>query len=106
MAERLTYTVQEAAQALGVGRNSAYALLQRGELPCVRVGRRVLIPRDAILRLLGIGPADQEQAATQTSTRHEPESEAVYIVTVRRVPGDTLPTEVLGPPTLPLTPTG
>ena len=68
--ERLTYTVEEAARALGVGRGSAYGLLQRGQLPCVRVGRRTLITRDAVLRFLGLGPAHREPPETQTSAPH------------------------------------
>lgn len=46
MTSRLTYTVDEAAALLGIGRNHAYAAIQRGEIPHIRVGRRILIPRD------------------------------------------------------------
>ena len=53
--ERLTYTLNEAARRLGISRALAYEAAQRGELPVCRIGRRVLVPRAALLRLLGDG---------------------------------------------------
>lgn len=50
--ERQTLTVEEAAALLGIGRNSAYQAVARGELPAVRLGRRLLIPRAALERRL------------------------------------------------------
>ncbi len=54
--ERLTVTVEEAANLLGVSRAFAYELVARRDLPSVRLGRRVLIPRRALERLLGLEP--------------------------------------------------
>jgi excisionase family DNA binding protein len=53
--ERLTYTLNEAARRLGISRALAYEAAQRGELPVCRIGRRVLVPRAALLRLLEDG---------------------------------------------------
>ena len=53
--ERLTYSVDEAAVLLGVSRSLAYECIQRGEIPSIRFGRRVLVPRVAIEVLLGHG---------------------------------------------------
>jgi excisionase family DNA binding protein len=50
---RLTWTVTEAAQLLGISRASAYEAAHRGELPVRVIGRRLLVPRVALLRLLG-----------------------------------------------------
>jgi excisionase family DNA binding protein len=50
--ERKTRTVEEAAEILGIGRSAAYAAAARGELPVLRVGRRVLVPLAALERLL------------------------------------------------------
>jgi excisionase family DNA binding protein len=50
--DRLTWTVAEAAELLGISRASAYEAVHRGELPVCRVGRRMLVPRVALLRLL------------------------------------------------------
>ena len=41
---RLTYTVDEASIMLGLSRNSAYEGVARGDIPSIRVGRRLLIP--------------------------------------------------------------
>lgn len=57
MSERMTYSVDEAARLLGVGRTSMYALVHRGEISYLRVGRRIVIPRDALSRLLGLDVA-------------------------------------------------
>jgi excisionase family DNA binding protein len=49
---RLTWTVEEAAHELGIGRSSCYAACRSGEIPVLRVGRRLLIPRTALDALL------------------------------------------------------
>jgi excisionase family DNA binding protein len=49
---RLTWTVTEAAHLLGISRASAYEAAHRGELPVRVIGRRMLVPRVALLRLL------------------------------------------------------
>ena len=85
MSERLTYTVGEAAKAIGVSRGLAYELVRRGDLRTVHVGRRVLVPRDVVRDFLELS---QEQAAP--SPRRTPENgpaEVTYVVTIRRVRG-------------------
>lgn len=52
--ERATLTVPEAARLLGIGRDAAYRAAARGELPTLRVGRRILVPVAALDRMLGI----------------------------------------------------
>jgi excisionase family DNA binding protein len=42
----------EVRRRLGIGRNQTYAALARREIPCVRVGRRFLIPRMAFEEFL------------------------------------------------------
>ncbi len=42
---RLVLTVEEAAQLLDIGRTLAWRLVQEGELPSVRLGRCVRVPR-------------------------------------------------------------
>jgi excisionase family DNA binding protein len=49
---RLTLTVAEAAKLLRLSRAFTYELVARGELPGVRLGRRIVIPRIAIDRIL------------------------------------------------------
>lgn len=50
--ERLTLTVEESAAVLGISRASAYEAVHHGEIPCIRIGRRILVPRIALDRLL------------------------------------------------------
>ena len=53
-AERLVYTVPEAGRFLGLGRNAAYAAAQRGQIPTIRIGRLVRVPKIPFHRMLGI----------------------------------------------------
>jgi excisionase family DNA binding protein len=55
---RRTYTVEEAAVLLGISRGSAYAAARRGELPTIRIQRRVLVPIGRLHELLGIQSDD------------------------------------------------
>ena len=50
--ERLTLTVNEAAKLLGIGRQLAYDRVKTGEIPAIKIGRRLLIPRRALEKLL------------------------------------------------------
>jgi excisionase family DNA binding protein len=45
-------TVREAAELLRVSKGSYYAAAARGELPAVRIGRRLVVPGAALQRLL------------------------------------------------------
>jgi len=58
----LVLTVLETAALLRISRNTAYSLISQGKIPAVRLGKRLLIPRRALLRLLG-GGADAEEGA-------------------------------------------
>ncbi|MGE0230123.1 MAG: helix-turn-helix domain-containing protein [Dehalococcoidia bacterium] len=50
---RLTYTVPEAAQLLGISRATAYDCVRRGEIPALTLGRRIVITRSTLELLLG-----------------------------------------------------
>jgi excisionase family DNA binding protein len=50
--ERLTITVEEAAKELGISRALAYEMARIGKLPTLRFGRRLVVPRRAVDRLL------------------------------------------------------
>jgi len=52
MSDTLVLSVSEAAQALGVSDDLVYSLTERGDLPCLRFGRRKVIPRLAIELLI------------------------------------------------------
>jgi excisionase family DNA binding protein len=50
--ERRTVSVEEAGRILGISRGSAYGLAKSGELPTIRLGKRVLVPKAALERML------------------------------------------------------
>lgn len=55
MSEKVLLRIDEAAGLLGVGRSFLYALVQRGEIASVKLGRARRIPRqelDAYVRRL------------------------------------------------------
>jgi excisionase family DNA binding protein len=58
---RLTLTIPEAALLLGISRNAGYDAANRGELPTIRIGRLLLVPRARLDRLLA-GEASQADA--------------------------------------------
>ncbi len=51
--ERLVLTVDEAAALLRISRGLAFAAVRDGTIPHLRVGRRILVPRTALLHLIG-----------------------------------------------------
>lgn len=61
MSKRRVYTIEETAELLGVGRSTAYDAARRGELPVVRLGRRILVPREALHQLLVKGAGSHER---------------------------------------------
>ena len=64
MDDRETLTVPEAARLLGVSRGLAYEAARLGTLPTIRLGRRLLVPRPALDRLLS-GSAAAEETRTE-----------------------------------------
>lgn len=63
---RVSFSIEEAAGALGIGRTYVYQLIKEGRLKVVRLGRRTLVPLDALNDLLRINasgaPADSPTA--------------------------------------------
>lgn len=45
MTEPLTYTVTQAAELVGVSRWAYYEGVKRGELPALKIGRRIVVPK-------------------------------------------------------------
>jgi excisionase family DNA binding protein len=65
--EPLVLTVEEAAEALRIGRTAAYDAVRRGDIPSVRIGRSVRVPRHQLEALLGLrngdDPANEKRPA-------------------------------------------
>lgn len=60
--DSLTLSVNEAAQLLGLSPNHTWRLVQSGEIPSFRLGRRVLVPRKALVEMV-------ENAVQRTTDR-------------------------------------
>lgn len=58
MGGRWTITVGEAAERLGISRTSAYKCATAGEIPTVRLGRRLLVPLAPLMAMLEPPPED------------------------------------------------
>ena len=52
MQNKVVMTVEEAAELLKISRPSAYQAVKHGEIPVIRIGRRILIPVAALEKLL------------------------------------------------------
>lgn len=50
--DRLVFTVNEARQKLGISRGLTYEAIRTGKIPSIQIGRRILIPKAALQRLL------------------------------------------------------
>ena len=50
--ERLTFTVEEAGELLGISRALAYEMARTGRLPTLRFGKRIVVPKKAIENML------------------------------------------------------
>ena len=49
---KLTLTIREAADQLGISRNLAYRLAKEGELPVIKLGKRLLVSKSRLMNLL------------------------------------------------------
>ncbi len=50
---KLTLTIEETAKLLSLSRGSAYQAARTGEIPTIRIGRRLVVPRAKLLAMLG-----------------------------------------------------
>lgn len=51
--EKLTMTVKEAGELLGISRATAYMLANTGKIPTIRLGeRRLVVPKVALMKML------------------------------------------------------
>lgn len=50
--ERLVYTIPEASELLGISHIHGYLMAKRGELPTIRLGRRIVVPKAAFEKFL------------------------------------------------------
>ena len=58
---------EEVAEALRCGRTSVYEAIRRGDIRSIRLGRRILVPRQALEQFLALPPAQFEMPHEPTS---------------------------------------
>jgi hypothetical protein len=60
---KATVTVEEAAGILGLGRASAYTAANKGDLPTIQIGRRLLVPVARLRQMLGeeVNPTNERR---------------------------------------------
>ena len=63
--DRLTFTVCEVAELLGISRTSAYECVRRGEIASITLGRRVVVSRAVIERLLDTTTVEASDASSR-----------------------------------------
>jgi excisionase family DNA binding protein len=52
--QRLTLSVEDAGRILGISRGAAYARAGDGTLPTIRLGKRILVPKEALNKMLTV----------------------------------------------------
>lgn len=53
--KRLTMSITEAAEKLGIGRNQGYEAARSGQIPTIKIGKRLLVPVTAFENMLNAG---------------------------------------------------
>lgn len=55
-------TVDETAKILRINRTTAYEMVRQKQIPSIKLGRRIIVPRDALLKWLeGCGKLMEDQ---------------------------------------------
>jgi excisionase family DNA binding protein len=62
---RLVYTVPEAGRLLGLSRNGAYEAAKRGDIPTIRIGRRLLVSKVPFHRMIELTAQDRGTQAPE-----------------------------------------
>ena len=60
--DRQVYTVEEAGKVLGLSRASSYQAAARGDIPTIRIGRRLLVPIKGLELLLEQGSLSRKES--------------------------------------------
>ena len=53
----------ETGKALGLSRSATYDAANRGEIPSIRIGRRLLVPTAQLRSMLGLDPTNSDASA-------------------------------------------
>ncbi len=67
-----TIPVEQVAEVMGLSRSAAYDGVRRGEIPSLRVGRRIFIPVAKLLEILGATTENQQKGEITAVLPDEP----------------------------------
>jgi len=67
MSERLVYSVEEAAEVLGVSRRTMYTLIHREDFPTLKVGGRRLISQELLAEWVRTQAGGQKNTAASSA---------------------------------------
>lgn len=75
MNETLTYSVAEVGKVLRISRSRAYDLVKEGVIPSITLGRRILVPKKALNKMLEdlINYRSERDQSPPTSGAHTPD---------------------------------
>ena len=59
---KMTLTVREAAEMIGISKPKMYELIREGEIPSIHVGKKIVIARQALLDWLSEGDTNGKKA--------------------------------------------
>jgi excisionase family DNA binding protein len=62
--EKAVYNVKEVAAMLGINTVKAYELARRQDFPAIKIGRRILVPKEAFHRWLEQAALDKQSYDT------------------------------------------
>ena len=93
----LTLTVEQAANVLGVGRSTAYELVRSGDLRCIRLRRRIVVPVAHLAESLGV---DRDAVWAALSEVEEPHASPARDAPSEAAPTDRNAKESVETPTL------
>ena len=68
----LTYSIVQAGKLIGLSRNASYAAAKSGDIPTVRIGRLLLVPKKPFLAMFGI--REESEIAAQAGVRQTSET--------------------------------
>ena len=51
---KLVFSISEVADMLGISLNHAYAMAKTGQIPSVKLGRRMVVPIDSLNRKINV----------------------------------------------------
>jgi len=69
--DKLTLSIVEAAVVLGVSKYATYAAVKNGELPVLKIGRRLLVPKAQLMVMLKCDSEALHQQRASNSTVSE-----------------------------------